>query len=436
MLTVTSLSRQSWLIEANDTCILVNTGVQLNHDSLKSDVGDVATADRLIESLGLVEAVIVTGESPDQFDLATINGIDRSVPLFLSNTCSDSASAILVQLGFQVTNLISGLEVIKGSLTIVAMAPDHLKMYNEGRWDSVSVLIVDHGDHGAFVATSSLVASAGMLKEITDRFTGRYLLICTGFSVSWTAREYLGQRLFSQDLDNAEGVGETDPGSLLRTGHCIQHQESRRFTFTAMELVDVCLVPIRWAAADRDVHYKSISSVSSHADVPFEDKLESVSKSLDNLAQFMYAGPLFRRLCSLSAQECAGVRMTMALVLVTDREGNGVGFEYNVRACRFDPICYADSRYICGFQCHAEDFISVLAGDVACDAILNRYHEWTTRGLVPSPFRSVIQPFFHPLRQPNLTLRRYTRKLTALSSCDPVIGGRCSVSGKDVRRLS
>src|SRR5262249_37833823 len=115
MFATTFLGHQGWMFQSERSCVLVDP-------LLCEEFGQVCALTYKVypprvfkmEAFPKVDALILTHEHDDHFDIPSLNKLDRRIPVFLSARSSSAAYKILAAMGFQVGPLIPGVPLVFG----------------------------------------------------------------------------------------------------------------------------------------------------------------------------------------------------------------------------------------------------------------------------------------------------------------------------------
>jgi hypothetical protein len=145
-------------------------------------------------------------------------------------------------------------------------------------------------------------------------------------------------------------------------------------------------------------------------------ELDELRQRLVSFGEFLYGGPVFKALYSLTAGALpTKVKPAFAIMAMAD---NGVSvFEYNPSACRFDHMGQEANaaQYAAGLECFASDLLEFLRGRLAPSALMfGRICRWgvSREGLTQAIDRT-IWTYGHPLRRQKEYLEFY-RSILAL----------------------
>src|SRR5262249_39766109 len=102
------------------------------------------------EAFPPIEAVFLSHEHDDHFDIASLAQLDRRIPIYLSAHSSTAAFAILREMGFAARPLVPGVPVHAGDLDVVPFSGDHLNVNCADEWDALPYLVRDRSGAGSF----------------------------------------------------------------------------------------------------------------------------------------------------------------------------------------------------------------------------------------------------------------------------------------------
>jgi hypothetical protein len=475
----TFLGHQGWLLRSPETTWLVDP-------LLREDFGDVHALGYRVHpprsldagALPEIDAVFLTHEHDDHFDIPSLARLDRRIPIFLSARSSSAARRILGVMGFHVVGLEPGVLVAQGDLELVPFVGDHLSTNLSDEWDALPISVRQKDGAGSFFSmvdvmltprhvawarahsrTPGLVTWSNntidlscMTDNVADEGTGaeRSLramrsdhemllrawgdpaatLVCAGGFAFTGERSWLNQRIFSVDAETLcaemsrayEGARfvATRPGQTfwMAGGRLSGMQDTAPFLRTAPRE--------RWPSRTRTgagaiVDYSPATGrrgLSAHE----EKELEH---ALDGLAATILGGVTFKSLHSLLACELPDRRLTFAFALRRGDAGERLVFEYEPSGCSFRRAASREPErtHLAGLSCWATDLLAVLRGELGPIAIqLGRATVWNA---LPRRFRfDVFDDLYrasHPLRHPEAFLRNYERRWSEASSVPVVV---------------
>ena len=464
MFVVTFLGHQGWMVRAGNSCVLVDP-------LLCENFGDIHALEyrvyppRLLrpELFPAVDALILSHEHDDHFDIASLARVDRRIPVFLSAHSSSAAFAILREMGFSVSPLVPGVAVDVGELQLIPFSGDHVSVNCADEWDALPFLIRDKAGDGSFfsmvdvmmlpahlewakawaarpglvtwsnnaidwshmsgqaaadVGTEQCFRNMGTAHKLITSSWGKpsAMLICAGgFSFTGERAAY-NERVFWVDTEAVcrqlsrlypdEGFFAATPGQTfsMQGNRLLKVADSTPFLAT----------PPRWQWPVRGRNPRltmpDFAPATGRRDLLPGDA-ERLRKSLDELAVALVGGILFRSLHSMLAGEASGRRPTFALVLRHGAQGEKEVLEYDASACSFVPgiSTHTADAYLAGWECWATDLLAVLQGEMGPIALMfGRARLWNA---LPQRFRfdflEGMTRVSHPLSRPAAYLRLY-----------------------------
>ena len=464
----TFLGHQGWLFQTEKARILVDP-------LLCEDFGAAHALGYRVwpprrwtwEKLSPIDAVFLTHEHDDHFDLPSLAKLSRRIPIYLSARSSIAGGAILRELGFDVRPLVPGVPVKIGDLEVHPLAGDHVGTNCGDEWDTLPFLVKHHagsmfsmvditlteghiawakarvGKPGIVTWTNNALDWSHMAPYLGERVegtqqtfvrlgTGRKLIetawgipaamvMCAGGFAFEGERAWLNQRVFCvdneavcaamQNLYKKERFFAGHPGQTWwMDKHKLERVDDAAKFLTVAPRAE-------WPSRE-----KAATAIPDYAPATGRRELESegeLVRRLDELAGSLLGGATFRSLSSLLASE-SPKRATFALVL---RDGDTRrAFAYVPTACRFEMIEDPD-ECLAGLECWASDFLAVLRGELSPIAMsFGRGRLWNH---LPARFRfdlfSDLYVFSHPLRRPDVALRGYQKQIAGIASATPAI---------------
>ena len=146
---ITFLGHQGWLIRSTRASVLVDP-------ILREEFGEAyALGYRMyppralrLDAMPAIDALVLTHEHDDHFDIASLARLDRRIPVHLSAHSSAAAFQILRDMGFVVSPLVPGVPVLVDDLELVAFCGDHLSVNSDDEWDALPFLVRHLGGAG------------------------------------------------------------------------------------------------------------------------------------------------------------------------------------------------------------------------------------------------------------------------------------------------
>ncbi len=488
---VTFLGHQGWLFAAGASRLLVDPLLTAAFGH-KGALG-VVYPPRVFswDALPPIDAVFISHEHEDHFDVPSLAQIDREVPVLLSAHSSRAAYALLGEMGFAVQRVHPGDTVTIGDLELHLFAPDLAGAEMVDEWDVLPFFVRDRGRHGGFFTTidvssherleKSLAAiaerppvwcytnnasdlsfatggkvlpagpldSAALAREVLDHYSSLCLrkmepeatFMCGGGFAFAGDRAWMNERAFRAD----SAAVCTALSALLpaRTFHALVPGETiaqRHGKVAAIRPDSPFLhAPPRaeWPSrryAGPGPLLESYSPATAVRDLE-EAELVELGAELEGFAAHLCSRRTFRALLSLDGQELEGRRPTFSLVLLCDDAGGSYVYEYDASSCAFVPTEGVDPvrDYVGGLECWASDLLAVLRGELAPSAIwFGRSRCWSAL-----PDRCQIDwgelwIHCHPLRRPDRFLELYRTMLASNADATTVV--RASGAGRPVIR--
>jgi Beta-lactamase superfamily domain len=484
MFATTFLGHQGWLFQTEQARVLVDP-------LLCSEFGQIHGLDYRVfpprmldlEAFPAIDALVLSHEHDDHFDIPSLALLDRSIPVYLSVRSSNAARTILSTMGFTVHPLVPGLAIAIGDLELLPFCGDHLTVECGDEWDTLPFSIRQTSGAGSFFSLVDITLTPGHLAwarihvprpgliswtnnsidwshmanyvrervEATAQFTvqmtaGHKLinslwgqpsatLMCAGGFAFQGERAWLNERVFCVDgpavaaaMNKTFGKGRffsTLPGqTFFMDGNRVKKIEDSTPFLRAAPTED-------WPTRARLSSPYGPDGPPDYAPATGRRQLgvgehERLERGLQGLADSLVGGTLFKSLCSILTVEAQDRRPTIALSL---RDGDGEArrfYEHDLQACAFvaaDPAASAES-YLAGMECWATDLLSVLDGELGPIALLfGRARLWNFL-----PGRLNFDPFAelyrvsHPLRRPDAMLRVYQREWAKAAGMTPAIG--------------
>ncbi len=464
MFSSTFLGHQGWLFQTPATRLLVDPLLTENFGHARS-VG--AMYPPRVVNLGLfpaIDAVFISHEHEDHFDIPTLNRLERSIPIILSVRSSSAARQILGEMGFTVHLAQPGEGFRVGDLEVFFLTPDHVTRDHLDEWDVLPFLVRDQAGHGNFFSAVDTPFLPSSIKAFRQLVSKPGLWGCTNNSSNWSflvagevekivpfdTLKVAGQLL--EEEANLRAVWEAPVGMLICGGglsfdadrewlnHNAFFADSARVA-TAMQALTpdgLFLAP----TPGQTIHLRHYRVENVEAELPFlktapraswpdrefrgdvelleayapasgkaelaVGELEELCAHLNDLAAYFYGHGLFRGLHSLDGARTLGRKPALALALRSGDEYHVL--EYRPHDCSFARVDCDDpaAAYLVGFECWAADLLGLFRGEFGSTAVtFGRSRTWSFMPkVVPlSPFE--LWRFFHPLRRPRSFLSLY-----------------------------
>ena len=479
MFATTFLGHQGWLVRTDRTCLLIDPLLREEFGELHALSYRVFPPRVLVPAeLPPLDAVLLSHEHDDHFDIPSLAMLDRAIPIYLSSRSSYAARELLATMGFTVHPWVPGAGVRIGDLEALAFAGDHVTTRSGDEWDTLPYLVRSTEGHGSLfsmvdipltqqhiewaaqkAARPGLVTwtnnaldwshMADYLRERTEGTQQVFLAMGTGHKLITTLwgtpaamltcaggfsfhgdKTWLNQRVFCVDTDEAcammtkvykkEKFVAAVPGQtfVMQAGKLKAIEPSAAFLTTAPRQA----WPSRARVATGEV--PDYAPATGRTELSADERGRLPAR-LAELAAALVGGTLFRSLHSLLASELPGRRLTFALVV---RDGDTRrAYEYVPTRCDFEQVAPDDAAatYLAGLECWASDLLGVLDADLAAIALsFGRARLWNA---LPGRFNfdifGELPRLSHPLSRPAAYARSYDRVWQAVAATVPSIRG-------------
>lgn len=465
MFATTFLGHQGWLFRTDRACVAVDPLLCESFGAQHALDYRVFPPRQLeLARFPSLDAVVLTHEHDDHFDIPSLAKLSRKIPIHLSARSSTAAHTILREMGFRVVPLEPGVGVAFGDLEVIPLVGDHVHVDCGDEWDTLPFLVRDAGGAGSFFSmvditpterhlllVKGVVAKPGLvtwtnnaldwshMTDFVDEMTGSTeacaarmgvgrdlvravwgrpaaMLLCAGGFSFHGERAWLNRRVFPIDCERAcaslerahprEKFISTLPGQTfwMERNRLVRVEPSTDFLET--EPRDT------WPSRE-PMHLGTLPDFTpaSGSRVLGRGELARIQQGLNELAGALVGGPLFRGLYSVMADEFEGRLPTFAFALRDGRRRHV--FEYVPSACAFRRVEVDDpeSVYLLGLECWASDLCSVLRGDMGPIALtFGRARLWNAAPeIVADVIFDELSRVSHPLRRPLETLGAYER---------------------------
>src|SRR5258708_36971100 len=147
----TFLGHQGWMTRTGRSSVLIDP-------LLCEEFGEVHALEYRVhpprvfgpEAFPAIDAVILSHEHDDHFDIPSLARLDRRIPVFMSAHSSAAAFHLIREIGFVVAPLVPGVPLNVGDLQVVPFCGDHVSVNCADEWDALPYLVRDRGDAGSF----------------------------------------------------------------------------------------------------------------------------------------------------------------------------------------------------------------------------------------------------------------------------------------------
>jgi hypothetical protein len=378
--------------------------------------------------LPAIDAVVLSHEHEDHFSIPSFAGIDRRIPVFLSFRSSSAARSILREMGFEVRDLAPGAGVVIGTLQVRVFSPACSARADEDEWDTLAVHVSGQDRQGGFFTNVDVPVTAEMKQEVTSlaRREREREMTTIWFDpprVSlWSPAGGLAESASERRRQRPTSISREQAAAQLAAGRAFNPVPGVSVSVTEdggievetdCRFLDVSLAP----AEERTAPSRAFGPCCGER-VLSAGALPEVEAGLARLAEWLYGGRLFRRLCALSALS-PGRRGTFVLVLLTGGDGEALAYEYDPTRCRFVAMSGEGiDEYMGRVIMWGTDLLGLLRGEFEPRPVTMRAlkESWDESLAGVSFARHVLWPFFHPLRHPQACLGQYRRAFEAAAS--------------------
>ena len=481
MFATTFLGHQGWLFQTQRACIMVDPLLceRFGHaQALEYRVWPPRVWHA--EALPPLDAVVLTHEHDDHFDIPSLARLDRTIPIWLSARSSTAARQILATMGFTVHALVPGTPVRWRDLELIPFAGDYVTTHCGDEWDALPFLVRQTGGSGSFFSMVDIPLTSGHVARTRAVQREPGLVGWTNNALDWShMTDYLQPREdATQDCFLKMGVGhkliseewgtpaamlmcaggfsfEGDRGWMNGRVFCVntavvchtmkqvyaaQHflpaLPGQTFFMEANRLKQIepqtawlaCEPPEHWPARGHDpaLPTQDFAPATGRRALNERERAE-VEAGLALLAGSMVGGDLFRGLHTLEDNELSGRTLSFAFVLRDEARPAPLMYAYESTACAFvagatDPR----ATYLAGLECWASDLHAVLTGALGPIALtFGRARLWNA---LPERFHfdifGALYGVSHPLRRPAEYLATYERLWAAAAGTTPSVKGR------------
>ena len=472
-LRATFLGHQGWLFAAGSTHVLLDPLLtpSFGHGGLLGELYPPRRFDW--SAFPAIDAVVLSHEHDDHFDLPSLARLERSIPIYLAARASRAAFEVLRDMGFRVHPLPVEGQLTIGALRYRTFVADHRQPSSGDEWE-VSPFVLDDGEGHCVLSSIDLAPDPGLLARASavgprpSLWIHAHNLTRTSFQrvaagassppdtalvTAGLLRRYAELEAIwaAPELAALVGGGWSFPGARSWMNHnafpvaaeqlarsldlacpattCIaatpgttaQFANGQLATVTAAAAFVAPAARERWPARDYrgDVH-----SLTDYAPACGRRAFDASDEArllveLGDFARFLYARPPFRALYSAPAQLPDGSLTAFAFAL--RRAGQApLVLAYDPSGCRFVGHRGADPQasFAAGLECWASDLLALLTGEIAASALC---YAGRLRGWNRDPARlqfsaDELWTYAHPLRRPDCAAALYRRLLAA--ECD------------------
>jgi hypothetical protein len=440
MFEATYLGWQSWLFGTASTHVLVDPVLATD------EVGRGPAQARMnflfpyrreftFERLPAVQAVVLTHEHEDHFDIPTLARIERTVPIYLSSRSSIAARTLLEEMGFRVHLVSAGEQLTVGDLRFEFDAPS-LENLREGNdeWDTLAFLVEQTGGAGGLLTNVDIMMPARLAQLADQRVQAGQGLLYFGAMATrmWTVGA-IAVKQKDMHRPSQQQPFTLDPAqarAALEQGGSVRPLPGQSFHLAEGRVRDVRpeMPFLRTPRSDRFredlVPYVPRSEGMDFPPLFGTEPLaklerEELEERLNQLATYLQGGLLYRTLYTRTVQRLKGLKPTFIWLLL-EGDSEVFAYEYQPEACAFAPVeveAGIDERYAGFAACWARDLLMLLRG-VYEPRVLNRaFREQFSQSCFENHLpvlMGCLVPYLHPLRHPGVVLKRYRERLAAL----------------------
>jgi hypothetical protein len=426
----TFLGHQGWFLSNGPTSVLVDPIVEADFGCTPRARFEVLPRRAFNWSaLPPIDAVFLTHEHEDHFDVRSLNRLARTVPLHLSDRSSDAAFGILAEMGFDARGWTPGAAVAVGGLRVVGFAGDHVAHDDLEEWDTLGFMALDDLGGGTFFTNVDVGVSVGMVRAVGE-LAAQYARAHPGAGLPPPGRSliYRDEALFFGALREGAAAGRApsylrDPAAAERAlrGGGLAPLPGQTVVMGANEVAAVepdapflradaeATAPAHpaWFAMPADEPFAPLCGSSALAAAD----LRELDAHLQDLARSLYGSAFFRWLLSLDGARLPSPRRGLALRLLVDDGGAVRTWSYDPGACAFVEGPSGDdarASHLTGLTCWASDLLAVFRGESDVRALgLGHLRAWAAGRRPLDVFLGVLVVYFHPLRHPAQRLRLY-----------------------------
>lgn len=424
MLQVTFLGWQGWLVSTETANVLVDPllGESIGRGPAATRQTFVFWPPRRFKAAACprVDALVISHEHEDHFNIASLARIDRRVRVILSGRASIAAWTLLTEMGFEVELLQPGRSLRIKDLELTFFAADHLSSDVSDEWDTLGYLFRHVEAHGSFFSNVDVPITLAMSRALAE--AGTLTLTFIRMALQLHRKDANSPAQSASEMHRPPADAEfalEDAVPKLRAGGRIRPLPGLTIIIApdgihdprpGSDFIEVD-PPEKWPPQP---HYWRDPRAPLRPVTAVEDfsaaALDELEAGLARLAAHMYGGQIFKQLYSLDDSALGGRKASFLWILNTSDVSHAVVYEYRPDACAFIPVALTPElmkTYAGVVVSFASDLLGLFRGQFEPRCIVNGYHEDWLPSCRASFLRTTLWPFFHPLRHPMACLARY-----------------------------
>lgn len=461
MLRAVFLGHQGWLLSSDSARVLVDPLLTegFGHGGKAGLVFPERSVD--LAALSPIDAVFLTHEHDDHFDIASLLRLDRRIPMLISARSSVAMAGFLSAQGFEVRRIGPETTTRIGDMELRTFVAEHGTTPEADEWDALPFIVSDDGGQGVFASSVDVSMPQTMLKALSDmpgwpgvlclannttdtRFVRRDAGTLSRSDDTDALARVLGRRLaaledqaglprftaitgggwrhppelawvdavaFSVEPSRLARVLSESSGAMVRA---VLPGQGVELGGLAAQEVSESAVTLRGASARPQLERMHVPATLAPAVMPAElSDLARLGACLETFARFLYARPVFAQIHSLPGSD--------ALAFVLHTQSEPAVFAYRPAAAAFERVDAADplTRFLSGFECWASDLLALFEGRLGPSALCysGRLRCWNRAAdrLRISPH--LLWLFSHPLHRPEVARVLYDN---VAAGCGPV----------------
>jgi hypothetical protein len=445
-LRLTYLGWQGWCVESSQTRVLIDPLLvnEVGRGPAGARVNFMFAIPRRFNfgALGPVDAVYLSHEHEDHFNVPTLARLDRRIPIIASGLMSQAGRRLLAEMEFRVDYVWSGDVRTVGDLEIEFFGPNHLTTGDEfsDEWDTTAYLVRQSSGIGVFASNVDIPLGPA-LRAVLDAERSRGLapaLFSEMMIGTWPGGEPSAQARRG-DAHQAFKPASRDArldSEALRRGEFVTPFPGEVIVLRRGAIEDVeARAPFLETLPGRDSVMPFSNPVPELSDPVVARKNFGVTRKVDlekelrRFAEHLYGGYLFRLLMSMG-NDVKGDRRTFVVVLVADEAGREWVYEYRPQWCDFVQVDKTSEQlggYLGAVMMWATDFWAVASGEVEPRAVERSVVEARADERLPRLTR-LLWHFYHPLRFPERVLAQYRRALALESTATTCVLPRAAAA--------